>query len=112
MSLLDTSLQEDQQIDAAKSSTKSTKGKSTTKKKSSVTKKTTKRSSSSKRYSKTGIPGLSVRFNWKEFFGINKLRRKFTKKTGIPTTQAGIERKMGRKLWDWIKGLFGQKESK
>jgi|GEM_PF-614478 hypothetical protein len=110
MSLLDTSHLEDQQIDAAKSSTKSTKSKSSAKKKSTATKKTTRRSSS-KRYTKTGIPGLSVRFNWKEFLGINKLRRKFTKQTGIPTTQAGIERKMGRKLWDWIKGLFGQKES-
>ena len=61
MSLLDNSFGEEQQIDAAKSSTKSTKRKSTT-----------------------------------------------TKKTGIPTSQAGIERKMGRKIWDWVKGLFGK----
>ena len=108
MSLLDNSFGEEQQIDAEKSSTKSTKRKSTTTKKSSSTRKTTTRRSSSKRYTKTGIPGLSVRFNWKEFLGINKLRRKFTKKTGIPTSQAGIERKMGRKIWDWVKGLFGK----
>ena len=108
MSLLDNSFGEEQQIDAAKSSTKSTKRTSTTTKKSSSTRKTTTRRSSSKRYTKTGIPGLSVRFNWKEFLGINKLRRKFTKKTGIPTSQAGIERKMGRKIWDWVKGLFGK----
>lgn len=41
----------------------------------------------------TKIPGLS--FSWKRALGITKLKREFSKKTGIPTTKAGIERKIG-----------------
>ncbi|MDO4958795.1 MAG: hypothetical protein Q4E68_06025 [Prevotellaceae bacterium] len=57
--------------------------------------------------SNTGIPGLS--FSWREFLGITKMKRKFTKETGIPTTKAGIERKIGRAVLDWI---FGGKKEK
>lgn len=60
---------------------------------------------SRKTTSNTGIPGLS--FSWREFLGITKMKRKFTKETGIPTTKAGIERKIGRAVLDWI---FGNKE--
>ena len=41
----------------------------------------------------TKIPGLS--FSLKRALGITKLKRDFTKKTGIPTTKSGIERKIG-----------------
>lgn len=43
--------------------------------------------------SNTKIPGLS--FSWKRALGITKMKREFTKATGVPTTQAGIERKIG-----------------
>ncbi len=50
------------------------------------------------------IPGLTVNFSWKRFLGITKAKRKFTKETGIPTTKAGIERKIGRTVLDAIFG--------
>ena len=40
--------------------------------------------------------------SWKKLLGITSLKRWFTKKTGIPTTEAGIERKIGR----WLIGLI------
>ena len=38
----------------------------------------------------TKIPGVS--FSLKRALGITKLKRQFTKSTGIPTTKSGIER--------------------
>jgi hypothetical protein len=52
----------------------------------------------------TKIPGLS--FSLKRAFGITKLKRDFTKKTGIPTTKSGIERKIGGTI---INLLLGKK---
>ena len=49
---------------------------------------------------KTTIPGVS--FSWKRALGITKMKREFTKATGIPTTKAGVERKLGSMLL----GLF------
>ena len=37
------------------------------------------------------IPGVS--FSLKRALGVTKLKRAFTKRTGIPTTRSGIERK-------------------
>lgn len=54
--------------------------------------------------SNTKIPGLS--FSWKRALGVTKVRREFTKTTGIPTTKAGIERKMGAAVINTVKGLF------
>lgn len=51
----------------------------------------------------TGIPGLS--FSLKRAFGVTQAKRKFTCSTGIPTTKAGIERKIGSAI---IKALFGK----
>lgn len=48
----------------------------------------------------TGIPGLS--FSWKRALGITRLRHQVARKTGMPTTLSGIERKIGRELL----GLF------
>ena len=47
-----------------------------------------------RRRSNTGIPGLS--FSWKRALGITRARQRFARKTGIPTTRAGMERKVGR----------------
>ena len=52
----------------------------------------------------TGIPGLS--FSLKRALGITQAKRDFTNSTGIPTTKAGIERKIGSTR---IKVLFGKK---
>ena len=51
----------------------------------------------------TGIPGLS--FSWKRALGITQIKREFTNSTGIPTTKAGIERKIGSTI---LKALFGK----
>lgn len=56
------------------------------------------------RKSSTGIPGLS--FSWKRALGITQAKQNFARKTGIPTTKAGMERKIGSLI---IKSLFGSK---
>lgn len=38
-------------------------------------------------------PGLT--FSWKRAIGLTQARRNFARKTGIPTTRTGIERKVG-----------------
>lgn len=43
---------------------------------------------------KSGIPGVS--FSWKRALGITKAKQQFARKTGIPTTKAGLERKIGK----------------
>ena len=86
--------------------TKKTTTKKTTKNGVTVTTTTTTTSSSKKRRKKTSvtqiIPGVNLTISWKKLLGITSLKRWFTKKTGIPTTEAGIERKIGR----WLIGLI------
>lgn len=41
-----------------------------------------------------GIPGVS--FSWKRALGVTKAKQKFARKTGIPTTKAGMQRKVGK----------------
>lgn len=55
------------------------------------------------RKTNTGIPGLS--FSWKRALGITQVRQSFARKTGIPTTKSGLERKLGKAI---IKTLFGK----
>lgn len=55
------------------------------------------------RKSNTGIPGLS--FSWKRALGITQAKQKFVRETGIPTSKAGVERKIGRMI---LKSLFGK----
>ncbi|MBO4314499.1 MAG: hypothetical protein IKX24_01160 [Prevotella sp.] len=40
----------------------------------------------------------------KKEYGLSAMKRKFTKETGIPTTQAGLERTIGKTLLAWIFG--------
>lgn len=56
-----------------------------------------------KRKSSTGIPGLS--FSWKRALGITQAKQKIARQTGIPTSKAGIERKIGKMI---LKALFGK----
>jgi hypothetical protein len=55
------------------------------------------------RKSNTGIPGLS--FSWKRALGITQAKQKIARETGIPTSEAGVERKIGRMI---LKSLFGK----
>ena len=49
------------------------------------------------------IPGVS--FYWKLALGITQAKQKFARQTGIPTSKAGLERKLGKAL---LKVLFGK----
>lgn len=48
--------------------------------------------------------GLS--FSWKRLLGITSTKQKFARQTGIPTSRAGMERKLGAGL---LKLIFGKK---
>ncbi len=52
----------------------------------------------------TPIPGLS--FSWKRALGITQAKQKIARETGIPTSKAGLERKIGNVI---IKTLLGKK---
>ena len=56
-----------------------------------------------KRKTNTGISGLS--FSWKRALGITQAKRQISRKTGIPTTKAGMERKIGNAI---LKALLGK----
>lgn len=45
-------------------------------------------------------------FSWKRALGITAAKQKFARQTGIPTSKAGIERKLGSML---LGLLFGKK---
>lgn len=62
-----------------------------------------------KKKSSTGIPGLS--FSWKRALGITAAKQKFARKTGIPTTKAGLERKIGRAVLDMLDPTDNKKSS-
>lgn len=47
---------------------------------------------------------------WKDLQ--SDLKRSFTKQTGIPTTKAGVKRKLGTMIVDFFLGLFGKKRKK
>ena len=51
------------------------------------------------------IPGL--RFSWKRAVGVSKLKRDIAKATGIPTSRAGLERKIGKAV---INSIIGKKK--
>lgn len=50
------------------------------------------------------IPGLS--FSWKRAIGLTQSKQQFARKTGIPMSKAGIERKVGSFI---IKTIFGKR---
>lgn len=56
-----------------------------------------------KRKTNTGIPGLS--FSWKRALGITQAKQRFARETRIPTSKAGLERKIGKMI---LKVLFGK----
>lgn len=58
-----------------------------------------------KRKINTGIPGLS--FSWKRALGITQAKQKFARETGIPTSKAGLERKIGKMV---LNAIFGKRK--
>lgn len=50
------------------------------------------------------IPGIS--FSWKRAIGLTKIKQKIACKTGIPSSKAGIEQKIGSII---IKTILGKK---
>ena len=49
-------------------------------------------------------------FSWKRALGITAAKQKFTRETGIPTSQAGIERKIGKSVLNVLLGLLSKKK--
>ena len=52
-------------------------------------------------------------FSWKRALGITSAKQKFARKTGIPTSKSGLERKIGSfvlkllsKYFNKIRGIF------
>ncbi len=52
-----------------------------------------------------GLPGTS--FSPSRAIGIDVLKRKIAKVTGIPTTKQGLERKIGKTVIKGVKKLIG-----
>ena len=53
-----------------------------------------------KRTCGTGIPGLT--FSWKRALGITQAKQNLARQTGVPTSKAGVERKIGKLILDAI----------
>lgn len=53
------------------------------------------------------IPGLS--FSWKRALGVTAAKQRVSRQTGIPTTRAGLERKVGALV---LGLLFGSKKKR
>lgn len=53
------------------------------------------------------IPGLS--FSWKRALGVTKAKQKIARTTGIPTSRAGLERKVGAFV---VGAVLGTKKKK
>lgn len=49
-------------------------------------------------------------FSWKRALGISGARQSIARKTGIPTTKSGIERKIGGFIINGILSLFKGKK--
>ncbi len=56
--------------------------------------------------SKKSIPIPGVSFSWKRALGITQAKQKIAREMGVPTSKAGIERKIGSVI---LKSLFGKK---
>lgn len=45
-------------------------------------------------------------FSWKRALGITSAKQKFAKKTGIPTSKSGLERKIGSFVLKLLKNVL------
>lgn len=48
-------------------------------------------------------------FSWKRALGISAAKQRFARKTGIPTTQSGFEKKVGRSIIAFMLSMFSGK---
>jgi len=53
-----------------------------------------------------------ISFSWKRLLGISGLKTKISRKTGIPLTKGGFERKVGRTIIKTIENLITDKTDK
>ncbi len=51
-------------------------------------------------------------FSWKRALGISAAKQRFARQTGLPTTQSGLERKIGRSIIGLILSLITGKKEK
>jgi len=49
-------------------------------------------------------------FSWKRAVGISGAKQRFARKTGIPTTKQGLERKVGASILSFIISLLFRKK--
>ena len=54
--------------------------------------------------SKKSIPIPGVSFSWKRALGITQAKQKIAREMGVPTTKAGLERKIGNMI---LKAFLG-----
>jgi hypothetical protein len=54
---------------------------------------------------KSIIPGLT--FSWKRALGITGAKQSFARRTGIPTTRQGMQRKIGASLFGLLFAILG-----
>lgn len=45
-------------------------------------------------------------FSWKRAVGISGAKQSFARRTGIPTTKQGLERKVGSSILSFLMSLF------
>ena len=50
-------------------------------------------------------------FSWSRLFGLTGLKQKISRKTGVPFSKAGRDRKIGAMITKGISNLFSKKES-
>lgn len=50
------------------------------------------------------LPGFSL--SWKRALGISQAKQQISRKTGIPMSKAGLERKIGKLV---VNSIFGKK---
>lgn len=53
------------------------------------------------------IPGLS--YSWKRAVGITGMKQRIARRTGIPTTKGGVQRKIGSVVLQLITTIFSSR---
>ena len=48
------------------------------------------------------IPGLS--FSWKRALGVSQMKQRVSRRTGVPMSKNGLERKIGRSILNFLFG--------
>lgn len=59
-------------------------------------------------YNNYNMKKYGFSFSWKRALGITSVKQKFARKTGIPTTKAGLERKIGNLILKLFNKCFNK----